>query len=164
MSRVFNANNLSNERVELIKEIQELCQREKCHTIKINNQSAVEPTLLIGPSFIRLDFKNLNLVHEPYIPSKMLFSNFSRPLTGDEIEKAVDILIQTIENNWFPSVSEKFQDCSVCLEATNYTTKCHHPLCKTCWKKIDKQNEKGQNVESSEFVLARCPICRKEQC
>ena len=178
MSKVFNVNNLSNERAELIKKIQELCQTKKCHTIKIDNQSAVETSLSIGPTFIRLDFKNLNLVHEPYMPSKMLFAKFSRlsntnktlrnmdksPISGDEIEKAVDCLIQTIENNCFASVSETFQDCSVCLEKTNFTTKCHHPLCKTCWKRIEKQNERGQNVESSRFVLARCPICRKEQC
>jgi hypothetical protein len=160
MARVFNVNNLSNERAELIKEIQELCRTKKYHTIKIDTQSAVETSLSIGPTFIRLDFKNLNLVHEPYMPSKMLFSNFSipsRPIAGVEIEKAVDLLIQTIENNCFASVSETFQECSVCFEATNLKTMCNHCVCKDCWKKIDNLSE------SDHYVLPMCPICRKQQ-
>lgn len=171
MSRVLNGYNLSNERAELITKLQKLCQTNEWHRIKIETNSAIETTLVIGPSCLRLDFKNSNLVHEPYMPSKMLFSKFSMPsnknktpITGDEIEKAVDCLIQTIEHSCFASVSETFQECSVCLEKTNFTTKCNHPLCKTCWKKIEKQNDKRHNCESHDYELARCPMCRKEQC
>ena len=180
MSRVLNVANLSNERAELINEFQELCQTKKCHTIKIDNQSAVESTLVIGPSCFRLDFKNSNLVHEPYMPSYILFSKLSRPtnmkkkqnwfgvpddtpITVDEIEKAVDCLIQYFENKRFEPVSETFQECSVCLEVTNLKTMCNHPLCTNCWKKIEKLNDKKQNCECEGYELARCPICRKEQ-
>ena len=178
MSRVLNGANLSTERAELIKKIQEFCQTKKWHNINIDTKSAIETTLVIGPTCLRLDFKNLNLVHEPYMPSKMLFAKFSRlsnknktkrnmdksSISGDEIEKAVDCLIQTIEHSCFASVSETFQECSVCLEKTNFTTKCRHPLCKTCWKRIEKQNEMGQDPDSLNFRFAKCPICRKQQC
>lgn len=170
MSRVLNVANLSNERTELITELQELCQTNEWHHIKIESNSAIETTLVIGPSCLRLDFKNSNLVHEPYMPSKMLFSKLSipsnkdkTPISGDEIEKAVDCLIQYFENNTIVRVTDIFQECSVCLETTNFTTKCHHPLCKSCWKKIEKQNDKRQNCESHDYELSRCPICRKEQ-
>lgn len=178
MSKVLNGYNLSNERANLINEIQEVCLKKKCwKRIEIDTKSAIGTTLVIGPSAISLEFKNLNIVQEPHMPSKVLFSKFLRPgndkkyfgksdktpITGDEIEKAVDCLIQTIENNCFASVSEKFQDCSVCLEKTNLTTKCHHPLCKNCWEKIEKRNEMGQDPDSDDYEFARCPICRKSQ-
>jgi hypothetical protein len=164
MSRVFNAKNLSTERAELIKEIQELCQTKICHSIKIENESAIETILIVGKWYMRLDFRNLNLVHEPYIPSKIIICQFpGKKLSKDDIEKGIDILIQTFENNSFARISDKFEDCSVCMELTNFTTKCHHPLCKKCWKKIEKENEKGQNTDSSNFKFPKCPICRKSQ-
>ena len=177
MSRVLNVANLSTERAELINEFQELCQTNDWHHIKIETNSAIEPTLVIGPSCLRLDFKNSNLVHEPYMPSKILFSRFLRPgndkkhfgkcdkppISGDELEKAVDRLIQYFENNTIVRVSDIFQECSVCLEPTNLKTMCNHPLCKSCWKKIEKQNEMGQDPDSDDYEFARCPICRKSQ-
>jgi len=164
MSRVFNAKNLSTERTELIKEIQELCQAKICHSIKIENESAIETILLVGKWYIRLDFRNLNLACEAIMPSKIIICKFSdKKLSKDDIEKGVDFLIQTFENNSFARISDRFEDCSVCMELTNFTTKCHHPLCKKCWKKIEKENEKGQNTDSSNFKFPKCPICRKSQ-
>lgn len=86
------------------------------------------------------------------------FSKFSGtflttvPVLQTEIEFFEDI----------PNIIFKGEDCSICLEKTNTTTKCKHYLCVPCFQQINLIEEENEDDDDDEHLKRPCPICRKD--
>jgi hypothetical protein len=102
----------------------------------------------------------------PCNADKHVFDIPTSKITDKEIQEAVNKLIQIIDTMSFPTVSQTYQECCVCLEMTNKITKCNHALCEGCFNKmeeicISKYEEDEEADEDAEVHLPCCPMCRK---
>lgn len=182
----FNISTVQEKPSDLIDVIQLSVKRSsKPRRITLGNDSAIlcEVVVLVNGSGIRLDLTDYNFSPPKIMPSKMLGSVYTRPcnenkdvfdiptskITDKEIEEAVYKLIQILNTMSFPTVSQTYQECCVCLEMTNKITKCNHAVCEGCFKKIEEicvskfEEAESENMEHEDWhddVLPCCPMCR----
>lgn len=180
-SVIFNSHTLSQQREELIAEIQNILKTAIIETIKIKSNSSINSKIVLHKHFIRLDLTDYNFVPPKIMPSKLLGSVYSRDytnpscaMTNEEIVKAVDVLIEKIATLPYQPVRDHYEECSICYEMTNKITKCNHPLCNACWDKIDdiyekkmddiereaEMNNRDVDFEDERTAFPCCPICR----
>jgi len=175
----FNISTVREQPSDLIDVLQQTVKRSsKPRRITLGNDSAIlcEVVVLVNGSGIRLDLTDNNFSPPKIMPSKMLSSVYTRPcnenkdvfdiptskITEKEIEDAVIKLIQIIDTMSFPTVSQTYQECCVCLEMTNKITNCNHAVCNGCCKKIEEICiTKYEHADWDDQELPCCPMCRK---
>ena len=181
----FNISTLREQDTELIAVIQDSIDNYRQPIrILLENDSSVISEVTVSCSGITLDSSDYNFTPPKVIPSRVLASVFQRPskvsyvsnsLTATEIKESVIKLIQIIDTISYPKVSQDFQECSVCLEMTNKTTKCLHPLCESCGDVMEKMFLKKFDAAAAEAEYEKrgidwtdkrtkmpcCPMCRK---
>jgi hypothetical protein len=183
----FNISTVREQPSKLVDVIQQTVKRSsKPRRITLGNDSAIlcEVVVLVNGSGIRLDLTDNNFSPPKIMPSKMLISVYTRQcndnknvsdiptskITDKEIEEGVNKLIQIIDTMSFPTVSQTYQECCVCLEMTNKITKCNHAVCNVCCKKIEAicedkieqaEYEMGGEVDWDDIQMPCCPMCRK---
>jgi len=175
----FNISTVREQPSDLIDVLQQTVKRSsKPRRITLGNDSAIlcEVVVLVNGSGIRLDLTDNNFSPPKIMPSKMLSSVYTRPcnenkdvfdiptskITEKEIEDAVIKLIQIIDTMSFPTVSQTYQECCVCLEMTNKITNCNHAVCECCVKKIEEICiTKYEHADWDDQELPCCPMCRK---
>lgn len=90
------------------------------------------------------------------------------PISLNEIENAVDTLIDVIQEISFdkkynrfsfventPMMRKNIQECAVCYEDTTGITDCKHPLCLPCLEQLQMRCDRH-------FMTNDCPLCRQE--
>lgn len=178
----FNISTLREQQHELIAVIQDTIDNYRQPIrILLENDSSVISEVEVSCSSITLGLTDYNFTPPKVIPSRVLASVFQKPsnvsktLTNEDIKEAVIKLIQIIDTISYPKVSQNFQECSVCLEMTNKTTKCLHPLCESCGNVMEKMFLKKFDAAAAEAEYEKrgidwtdkrtkmpcCPMCRK---
>ena len=190
INMTFNISTLREQPSKLVDVLQQTVKRSsKPRRITLGNDSAIlcEVVVLVNGSGIRLDLTDNNFSPPKIMPSKMLSSVYTRPCNNDkhvfdiptskitdkEIEEGVNKLIQIIDTMSFPTVSQTYQECCVCLEMTNKITNCNHAVCEGCYKKIEAISEdqveqaefeaedEGIEIDWDDIQMPCCPMCRK---
>lgn len=140
--------NVRRVRTELVKFTKKLVKHNdiyssgnKVSRILRHNQYYLVPNIIMEGEFNEYDTQYLDILIDAY---ERVVEYYKKHILELYLELGI---YKLPEPELLNKIEERFDDCCVCYETTNYYTNCNHVLCDNCYNQIPNKI---------------CPICRRD--